>query len=358
MSIKLVFKIPLILFCCLSSTSFAQGLLEELKVSAALDLLHPVSFEKGSSRDNRLDLRSAEFMFYAPIDHTFDGVLNFAGHSEEGEFIFEVHEAYVGSSKLIPRSRFRVGKFLLGVGRLNQHHQHDWPFVTAPKVQKEFFAEEAAADTGFEYSILLPTNAFLDLTFGVTNGYCYGHCHDLGDRPLVPLHYFRPATFFEFGSGKGLLLALNYLGRTDASSVKMSLVGLDMTFKERVGKTLKWLVQSELWHRSLDGPEGSISSAAGAYVYTQYGFDPIWSFGVRLDGYSVFNQRFPLSGEKQKNLDYAVVPTLNYRSSEFANFRLAYSHGIETAQGIADVKDRRLELQFVFLMGAHPAHEF
>ncbi len=82
------------------SIAFAQSLLQNVQTAAAIDITAPFNFE--NSTDNKLDIRSAELAFFGPLDPTFDAYVNFAAHNEDGEFKAEVHEAYLGSSKLIP----------------------------------------------------------------------------------------------------------------------------------------------------------------------------------------------------------------------------------------------------------------
>lgn len=361
------------LICTLASflaEAQTQGLapLQNLNIGAALDLVAPLSLDNDSK--NRLSVRSAELLIYAPIDHLFDGLLNIAGHSDEGQFQFELHEGYIGSSKLIPQSRFKIGKFLLGVGRLNSFHQHDWPFVSAPKVQREFLQPgpageargvseaESAADTGVEYTWLLPTKHFLDITVGVTGNYCFGHCHNETGRPPRPLYYIRPTTFFSWGSGHGLLLGVSHLSRKSSSYEETNLYGVDVTYKKREGKRLKWLLQSEAFYQEQAQPGSSRSQKAGIYVYPQYGLDERWQLGLRLDAFSHLNMRFAITDEKRRDLDYAFVPTLTYRPSEFSLLRVAYAHEVDTTQGQGDVLDRQFQFQLVYFIGAHPPHEF
>ncbi len=346
-----------------SSKAQEQPLLQNLNVSAAIDIVAPVSLDE--SKDNKLNVRSAELLLYAPIDHLFDGVINIAGHNHAGEFHFELHEGYVASSKLIPQSRFRVGKFFLNVGRLNGFHQHDWPFVTAPKVHREFlnpgntpFQAEGAADTGLEYTWLLPTTQFIDVTLGVTNGYCYGHCDDAGQKPPHPIVYLHPTTFFSSGSQGGLLLGVTVLKREDSTQTKTDLYGIDATYKARNGKILTWLFQSEFFLQTQSTPGADRTEKAGFYVYPQYGLSEQLSFGMRFDGFSHLNLKFQSNNEKRNDFDYALVPTITYKPSEFSTLRFAYSHEIDTTQGTGDKLDRQFQLQFTYILGAHPAHDF
>src|SRR5690606_122720 len=96
-----------------------------------------------------------------------------AAHSEDGTYLFEVHEAYLKSSKLLNRVRMKLGQYFLGIGRLNRFHRHDWPFTLVPKVHSTFFDSngEGVVDTGVEVSWLIPASFFLEWTLGITNGW-------------------------------------------------------------------------------------------------------------------------------------------------------------------------------------------
>lgn len=337
--------------------------LQALNISASLDMVAPYAVDNPDR--SLLSARSAELLLYAPIDHIFDGAINIAGHNDNGEFSFDLHEGYLSSSKLIARSRFKVGKFLLGVGRLNNFHQHDWPFTSAPKVFREFFSpgvetalqSEGAADSGIEYSWLLPLGFYVDLTMGVTNGYCFGHCHTQGSKPPYPLFYIHPVTFLDFENGKGLLLGLSYLNRKDYTSLKTELFGLDLTYKSREGKRLTFFVQSEIFYQAQSAPGVEKTDKAGFYFFPQYGIDESLFIGLRMDGYSQLNLKFQ-NGDKRSDFDYALVPTLSYKPSEFSTLRASYTYEIDTTQGAADIADRQFMVQFIYNLGAHPAHDF
>lgn len=343
----------------------AQAVFKDINISASLDIVTPTSLEESATDDNQSSVRTAELLLYGPIDHLFDAHISIAGHNESGEFNFELHEGYVSSSRWIPQSNFRLGKFFINAGRLNRFHQHEWPFITAPKVHREFFAPgsttfqaEGAIDTGFEYTWLLPTERFIDVTIGVTNGYCYGHCHKSTSKPRYPTHYIHPTTFIEFGTRRGLLLGMTYMGRIDTSEVETQLYGLEATYKSREGKTLKWLIQSELYFQRQSSPNTDATEKAGFYLVTQYGWTPQWSIGVRWDGFSQTNLKFTSTQGNREDFDYAIVPTLTYAPSEFSKLRLAYSHEVDTTQGSEDIEDRQIQFQVTFNIGAHPTHEF
>lgn len=327
-----------------------------LQAAAAVDIVGK-SGEAGPGFEDRLTVREAEFLVFAPIDHLFDGVLNMAAHLEEEGAFFEIHEAYIGSTKLIPRSRFRLGQFFLSIGRLNQFHRHDWPFTSAPKVHADFFDPEGVLDTGGEFSTLLPTPIYWDLTVGVTNGYTFGHSHSLGEKPDTPTHYLRSAHYFDLPWNGGTQIGLNYVGRKNDVGTDSRFIGLDATAKWREGKRLIFLVQSEVWGRSIKPAAGETEETLGAYLYFQHGLTPRLSIGLRGDAYSVLSLE-DAGGKSVDNGTYAVVPNLTFRPSEFSTFRVSYTFERDKPAAAPAETNHAVEFQATFILGAHPAHDF
>jgi hypothetical protein len=232
-------------------------------------------------------------------------------------------------------------------------------------MQREFFNPgadafhaEGASDTGVEYSWLLPLDTYVDVTVGVTNGYCFGHCDEAGERPPYPLHYIHPTTFIDLGPGRGLLLGASYLGRKDAALTRTDLTGLEATYKMREGKVLKWLMQSEVFYQNQQPKTEARSQKLAGYVFTQYGWDERWSAGLRADAYSQLDLKDEASGEHLGNLTYAFVPQIAFAPSEFSRFRLAYSHEIAEQEHAGTNSEHRVQLQYTYFLGAHPAHDF
>ncbi|MBV2168464.1 MAG: hypothetical protein KUL82_07135 [Bdellovibrio sp.] len=331
------------------STAFADNVLQNIQTSAALDFVAPFHFEE--SEQNKLELRAAELFFFGPLDSTFDGTLNVAAHNENGEFILEAQEGYISSHKLIPSSHFKIGKFFLGVGLLNQFHQHDWSFISGPRVQTEFFDKEAVVDSGGEFTTAVPLSSHWEITGGVTNGYTYGHAHDAGEKPRVPTHYLHSVSKVDFGETGNLQWGANYLGRTDAYGVQTQLYGFDFLFKKTEAQTPSVLLQSEIWYRNLSAPGTSAREDVGAYFFPQVSLSEHLSAGMRIDLFWELSRTFENSGDRQDNLNYALVPTLTYKHSEFTLFRAAYTYDMQTYKGEADRLNQSIELQIVALLG-------
>lgn len=328
-----------------------------LQISVSADLVGELAINDESSAENKLEVREAEFILYAPVNHLFDAMLSGAAHYENGSSFFETHEAYISSSKLIPRSRFKVGQYFLGFGRLNRVHRHDWPFISAPKVHEDFFDAEGVIDSGGEYSWLLPTNIFLDLTVGLSSGHTFGHTHSEGRKPSVPTHYGRLATFFDFSENWGTELAINFVRRKSGKGDEFNIFGMDLTSKIRQGKRLTFLLQSEVWYRNLTSNTGAITNSLGAYIFPQYGFTDFLYFGSRFDFFTNLNQE-DATGNSEDNLSFTWEPTLTLRSGEFATFRTAYQYKSEMKNGGVEKSESTFLFQIVFIIGSHPAHDF
>lgn len=348
----------------------AQGTLQEFKFSGAADLVLPQYLGDESHSDSQLILRGVDLMFYGPIDPYFDARLTLAGHEHDGEMHIDVHEAYVSSSKVLPYSRFSVGKFLFDIGRLNTFHQHDWPFTTAPLIHRAIFGDENVGGLGVQYTFLAPTERFFELTIGAANGDKWGETYladsslqpESDNQPDFPIHYIHPKTFFEFGEGRGLMLGATALRRWHPADQDVSVFGIDATFKAREGKTLRWLLQSELWSENTRRPGATNGKQSGGYIYAQYGFLERWSTGLRFDTYEGKNVISYDADTSTSSIDssksFAVVPNVALKISEMSLLRASYTHEEENYDVAATRVERKFELQFVYILGSHPVHDF
>ena len=329
-----------------------------LAVNVAVDIVGSLASRGANANEAHIRPREAEIAFYGPIDHIFDGTLVLAAHQEGGKAFFEIHEAFLGSSKLIPNTRVRLGQFFLGVGKLNSTHRHDWLFVAAPAVQRNFFGAEGISDSGIEFAAHLPVSHPIELTAGITQGWTFGHSHDAGKKPKVPTHYASISTFLNLPLNGGLQATLNSMGRTDSEENKMTLIGLDSTLKWRRGKTIPFLIQSEVWWRSIE-PRGERSSQAiGFYLYPQINIAEDLYFGTLFDQYEPTNL-IDLTGQKVTQRSTSWTPTITWRPSEFSTFRFNYSWQLETNHNVKNkLRQAFFQFQSTFILGAHPAHDF
>jgi hypothetical protein len=340
-----------LLLFLLSSNAFAIAENTGLKLGAAADVVGFFGKDQ-STYPRRLDIREVEFNFYGPIDHGFDGLLSFATHNEDGTYHLELHEAYLASSKLLPNLRLKAGKFFLGIGRLNQVHRHDWPFLSTPKMQSLYLNEEAAVDTGVQANYVLPFLPFFtELSLGLTNGWTFGHSHNQGTRPKQPTHYVRFSNFLPLGENGGLQLGTNYLGRNSREDGRLQLFGFDIVAKWKESAITNWLLQAELFGRNLRPINARLERSFAGYLYTQKHLSGNFYGGLRFDAYS-------LDTSAEKNIDYSIIPTLSYKHSEFSLFRAAYQWDFEKRSHRDSLMNRVAQIQFVYFLGDHPSHDF
>lgn len=351
-------KITLAIFAFLSGIAFAADDGSGLKIGANADIVSKIGVAEPSTGTAILQVRELEAALYAPIDHVFDGFASLAAHQETDGAKFEIHEAYFGSTKLIPRSRFKVGQFFLGIGRLNQFHRHDWPFISAPTVHRNFLGEEAAMDSGIEYGWLAPLPFYLDLTVGLTSGYVFGHSHTQGSKPAIPTHYLKLSHFQEGFNGRGgLLFGASYLGRKNNAGDVQNLIGADFTAKWKDDEGMQYLIQSEFWYRIMTLRDQDPTKQYGFYVFSSVPITRELSAGLRFDYFTNPSLKNVL-GDPVSNNEMSLTPLITYKTSEFATLRLAY-HMMQSRQDGGELsRERMVELQGVFVLGAHPAHEF
>lgn len=326
----------------------------DFQISGALDLYLPIPIQNGGLDGGRFRPRTFEIVLQGAIDPMYDAVINLAGDDVNGVFQLGLHEGYVSTTKLIPGMRLRAGRYFMSVGRLNQVHRHDWAFASASKSHSEFFSGDNVMDTGLEAQWLGSADSPFAITFGVTNGYRFGHFHDEGTtRPLAPTHYVRP-TFKLGGVEESAEISMNYLARTDEAGQHTRLSGFDLVWTKRSGSKVLWLVQSETFHRyqRQGDPSIPLREDVGGWLYVSRAVDDRWQVGARVDGFTTLSLRMA-NGEKRGNFDSAISPILTYEPSELSRVRLAYTYALETRDADSNHPEQRFELQLVALLGTH-----
>ena len=111
-------------------------------------------------------LGESELAISANVDHYFRGALFLALPPEQGQSP-AVEEAYVQTLGLPGGVSLKFGRFLSGVGYLNEQHAHAWDFADAPLAYKAFFGGQQRGE-GVQLKWLAPTELFLE--FGVEAG--------------------------------------------------------------------------------------------------------------------------------------------------------------------------------------------
>ena len=83
-----------------------------------------------------------------------------------------VEEAYILSKDLPYGFTLKGGRFLSGVGYINERHAHDWLFSDAPLPYRAFLNNQYG-DDGLQVRWLAPTDQFLEFGAEVFRGDSY-----------------------------------------------------------------------------------------------------------------------------------------------------------------------------------------
>lgn len=347
--------------------------------------------EEAGPGERGFSLGESELSLSAAVDPYFRGRLTVA-LGEEGA---EVEEAYAETLALGSGLNLRFGRFLSGIGYLNEQHAHSWDFVDAPLAYRAFYGG-AYRNEGLQARWLAPVDRLLE--FGAELG--NGRAHPGGERSGNGLG--AGSAFVRLGDdwGEAASWQVNAWYQhsrvesreyetTDAAEADVVNAfsgdsdswGLGAVFKwspagnARAGK-LK--LQAEYLQRREDGElaydleSASLGNASGGYAARQSGwyaqavwqFLPRWRVGLRHDRLDAGDTRVGLVDDGTLSADdFAGLASYNPRRtglmldwslSEFSRLRLQFNRE-NSAPG---AEDDQVFLQYTMSLGAHAAHAY
>lgn len=305
--------------------------------------------------------RAAELGLEAPVDPFLKGWAVMTG-SPDG---LEVEEAAMETTSLPYNLTVRGGRFFASFGRLAHFHTHELPVIERPKSLEDFIGGETQAD-GTEVSYLLPTETYINATFGAYNK--IGGENDRADnatpRRLSEFTYLgRLNTYKDIGDNHSVELGVDCAftprrvvadktGVTTKYDTWRTLTGVDLTYRYQPAKG--GLYNGLLWateimqnnERRFDPatmlPTGRKESYAGfSYVQLKSGLH--WRPGVMLDLAEDLDNHHMLTRTLSAFLTYDVT--------EFQRLRLVYSDARVNTSGIPD--NHTIALQWTAVLGHH-----
>jgi hypothetical protein len=339
--------------------------------------------------ERSFDLGESELTMSASIDPYFTGNLTFA-LTGDGEI--EVEEAFVRTLALRDGFSLKGGRFLSGVGYLNEIHAHAWDFVDQPLAYQAFFGGQLRQD-GLQLKWLAPTDVFLELGAESGNGDAYpGTRRAANGLNGVTLFAHVGADLGDNATWRGGVswIDLRASGReyedvdAEGEVVTNAFDGRSRTWI--ADATLKWTapgdprrryvkLQGEYLERVEDGSltfdlDGLAASGdyrsrqSGWYAQGVYQFQPRWRVGLRYDALDSGSPRIGLvSDGTLEREDFPALlgadperttVMLEWNPSEFSRLRaqLAWDDARDAAT------DEQLFLQYIHSLGAHGAHKF
>jgi len=324
---------------------------------------------RGIDRRNGFNLEAAEVALYAPVDSFFNLYATIPV-TDDGA---ELEEAYFVTTCLPRGHQIKGGKFKSGFGRLNSQHSHVWDFVDAPLPYRAFIGDEGFSEKGIQYTYLLPLPFYAIVGVEALQG-----DNDLlfGSDAASGIHAYTAfvKASLDIGDNSTILFGPSVLtGKTKTDTVAAdsdfsgdtTLYGLEFTYKWQPSKDRGFKIQSEYLLRTQSGDltdtgSGLVQSLERSQdgLYFQGIFKQAnWEFGARYDILSLFKDDYTLAGEKQDwgRRPWRASGMINYNFSEFSLLRLQYNHDESDVTG---KPNDELFLQFIFAIGAHPAHKF
>jgi hypothetical protein len=330
-------------------------------------------------------IAESELTLTANVDDKFYGNLTF---SLSPENTVEVEEAY-GLYTAAPLGLApKFGRFLSGIGYMNEQHQHAWDFYDAPLVYQAFLGGQYQ-NNGLQVKWVAPTDIFLELggeigngeSFpgtdrnknGVGNGNVYVHAGgDVGAS-----NSWRAGVSYLETAAKDRTWTQTDLSGNDADlafSGRSQIAIADLVWKwapNGNAQDTNFKLQGEyFWRRESGELAYSRTDASGVtqtgdyrsdqrgfYAQGVWQFMPTWRVGARYDWLN------PGSVDYGANNLYLANGTFNpqrgavmldWTPSEFSRFRVQF----QQAKLKPDLTDNEIFVQYILTLGAHGAHKF
>src|SRR5436190_4160972 len=334
----------------------------------------------------------SELGISANIDPTFSGQLTTSFAADNS---LSVEEAWFQGTGLVEGGKLRGGRFLSGIGYLNEHHAHTWDFIDAPLVYQALFGGPIKTD-GLQMRWVAPTDRFFEVGAEIGSGTSFpgssGGRNGIGSATLFAhlgddigtsaswrvgvslLGHRADDRRYDDVDGAGVPVTNSFSGRTRTWGVD----GIYKWAPEGNASQRNFILQGEFFQRRESGTlafdtvgatnatsTGDFSAVQnGWYLQAVYQFMPRWRAGVRYDR---LDSGSPRIGQVESGvLSAADFPVLqgarpsrtslmfDFSPSEFSRFRLQ----LGADRSNPSVTDRQVFLQYIMSLGAHGAHTF
>jgi len=342
-----------------------------------------------------LSLGESELVLAANIDPRFRGTLIVKLGADD---TVGVEEGFIQTLDLSNGFTAKAGRFLAGVGYLNEIHPHAWDFADAPLTSKVFLGNQLGED-GLQLKWVAPTELYFDAGMEIGRGRKFPGGPDGGRNK----NGFGSGNIFahvggDIGASSAWQVGLSHLrtqpqDRTyqdaDATgtNVTNSISGNSRLWA--LSGVLKWApqgnatvnnfkLQGEYFRRdergnlvydtaaaSLGTQSGSYNSRqSGWYAQGVYQFAREWRAGYRYDKLNSGTPGIGLAGSGALTMaDFPILDAYNpsrntvmldWSGGEFSRLRLQYARD----RSRAGQSDNQVVLQYVMSLGAHGAHKF
>lgn len=308
-------------------------------------------YASNRARNVDAELHEAEAALQSVVDpYARADVFISMGHAGDGEFDFELEEAYLTTLALPFQLQLKAGKFRSIFGKINRIHPHALPFIDTPAVYANFFGEEGLNDQGLSLSWLLPNpHFFQDLTVEVTRGPAGGEGSFALSETNRLLYVAHLKNFWDLTENATFELGFSGAAGPNDENRTTWLGGVDLTYKWKPLQfnTYRSLtLQAESFFSRKNRASGDVLKTWGFYALASWQLGRRWLVVGRYDLADLPDD--PSWDEK------AVSITLGFLATEFQKIEL----GGRTATARGFDRDYQVLVRAVFVIGAHGAHEY
>jgi hypothetical protein len=310
-------------------------------------------------------LGESEVSFAANIDPSLAGFMDF---SVDDQNQISLEEAYIRTTDLPWGLTLKAGRFLSGIGYINERHAHDWNFTDASLPYRAFLNQQFA-DDGVQVRWIAPIDQFLEFgaeAFGGDQYPANGRANNGVGAYSAFVH-----TGSDIDASSSYLAAISYLhtraiNREDADGdlfsgdTNLGIASLVYKWAPNGNPLVNNLVVAgEYFYGRDNGAFNGVNidqAHQGWYLQGVYQFMPQWSLGLRASGLSSDSVPGALAGTEADPLGHdplELTALLEYDTSEFGRVRLQYSHD-EASKNSNDI----LMMQYTVIYGPHGAHRY
>jgi hypothetical protein len=305
-----------------------------------------------------------EITFEANIDPFLAGFMVFS-LGNEGEA--SVEEAYIRTTALPGGVTLKAGRFLSGIGYLNERHAHNWSFSDAPLPYRAFLGNQLG-DVGLQARWIAPTNQYLE--FGAEALQGDGFPAAGSDNNGAGTYSLFARTGSDINLSSSYLASISYLhtsaqdrdtgGDLFTGDTDLGIASLVYKWAPGGNPLVRNLtVVGEYFYGADTGEFNGTpfqQSHDGWYAQGLYQFMPQWSVGLRysaLHSESVDGALLGTVLDDGGHDPFDIAALLEYDTSEFGRFRVQYARDESSAEP-NDV----LTLQYTVIYGPHAAHRY
>lgn len=335
----------------LSVAGLSQGFNPDIGVVGTVQAHLTEDSEDAEGKDT-ITLKELELSFAQYVDpySRLDVILALNDNLEDQNI--DIEEAYYSHWGLPWGFTGRIGKFRTLAGKQNLQHLHQLDTVNYPLIIRNFFGEEGMSSSGIRLQNFIPNpwDIPLEITSEVLRGNNGDSFGGVSRRPVFNTHV---DAFFELSDDTTLEIGSTWmngdqniegLARGD-DHFQVHIFGADATLLHTFSDDRQLKLQSEIYFQSRSDAPDSNSNPWGFYTLADVRLSEKFSAGIRFDYLE------PRDANEGSGESFEVSPYITFWQSEFANFRLQYSH-IEPAKGAGEADDA-VYLQANFLIGAH-----